>query len=196
MLALAAKLPRDIAVWRVDQMPHHFDARRHSIGKRYVYRIYQGAVADPFYRTTTHFVRQRLESASMHDAAQLFVGEHDFTSFRSSHCTSHHARRYVWYVAVRSVGPIIEIDIRGNAFCMNMVRIMVGTLIEIGKRKRSRESICNALTSHDRKSAGPTAPAHGLTLEEVYYPDDLSSAHIPTNARFPRYPVTAESWPQ
>ena len=195
MLALAAYLPQDLAVCRIDKMPLGFDARTQSVGKRYVYRIHQGAVPDPFYRTTCYFVRQPLDISAMQDAAQLFVGEHDFASFRSSLCNSMHARRYVWQVKVTSAGSIIEIDIRGNAFCMNMVRIIAGTLIEVGKKKRNQESIVDALANPDRKRAGPTAPAHGLTLEQVYYPDDLSMANIPAGARFPRYPVTDKSWP-
>lgn len=194
MLALSTKLALDLSVWRVDRMPHQFDARRQSVGKRYVYRIYQGFVADPFHRAVSYFVPQRLDVAAMQDAAQAFVGEHDFESFRASLCTAAHARRSVWHVSVRKIDAMIEIDIRGNAFCMNMVRIMAGTLVEVGKRKRDKASILHALAMHDRRHAGPTAPAHGLTLEEIYYPDDLSTSLLPSDARFPRYPVTHASW--
>ncbi len=195
MLALAAKLPHDMAVWRIDEVPENFDARRQSVGKRYVYRVFQGLVADPLFRSTTYFVRQDLDVAAMERAAALFVGEHDFSSFRASLCTAPHARRYIWHVGVFKNGPLIEIDIRGNAFCMNMVRIIAGTLVEVGRHKRTFASIQEALNVPDRRQAGPTAPAHGLTLEEIYYPDNLPHAQIPSDAQFPRFPVTPETWP-
>ncbi len=194
MLALASHLPKDMSVWRIDQMGIGFDARRHSVGKRYVYRVQEGQVADPFVRDTAIFVRHELDVTAMQDAAQAFAGEHDFGSFRSSNCVAAHARRYLWQCTVTRSG-LIEIDIRGNAFCMNMVRIIAGTLIEVGKGKRSKQSILAALVNANRQSAGPTAPAHGLTLEEIYYPDDLSAAGIPPQANFPRFPVTKASWP-
>jgi|SRR5579871_373911 len=187
-LALAAKLPKDMSVWRIEEMPLGFNARTQSIGKRYVYRIHQGLTADPF--TSAYSLHQKtpLDVVAMDRAAQSFVGEHDFESFRSSFCVSAHARRYLWHVRVNKSEPLIEIDVRGNAFCMHMVRIMVGTLIEVGRKKRDANDIARALAGQDRKLAGPTAKAYGLTLEQVYYQDDLSTAGIPTDARFPRYP--------
>lgn len=193
-LALQTKLPPDMSVWRIDKMPLGFDARRQSIGKRYVYRISQGLVADPFNRRTSLHVREPLDLSLMQQAAQHFLGEHDFSSFRSSLCTASHARRYVWCVDINQTNSLIEVEIRGNAFCLNMVRIMVGTLIEVGKGKRRPQSIADALLTHDRKLAGITAKACGLTLEEVYYPDDCAHAKIPARANFPRYPVTKEHW--
>lgn len=194
LLALSTHLPMDMAVWRVDQMPLGFDARRQSVGKRYIYRIYQGLVADPIYRKNSYHVRKTLDVEAMDSAAQSFIGEHDFASFRSSLCTSAHARRFLWNLRVKKLGSTIEIDIRGNAFCMNMVRIIAGTLIEVGKHARTHQETIAALKSSDRRLAGPTAPALGLTLEQVYYPDDLTDAQIPSGAVFPRYPVTKESW--
>lgn len=194
MLALQTKLPNDMAVWRIDKMPLGFDARRQSVGKRYVYRIFQGLVADPFLRATSLHVREKLDLNAMQEAAKLFVGEHDFQSFRSSLCTAAHARRYLWHVQIEKKPSLIEIDIRGNAFCLNMVRIIVGTLIEIGKGRRTKDSIAQALAIGDRTRAGITAKACGLTLDEVYYPDALAHADIPPNAVFPRFPVTASVW--
>jgi tRNA pseudouridine38-40 synthase len=194
MLALAAKLPKDVAVWRIDQMPLGFNARRQSIGKRYVYRIYQGLVASPFLAATSYHVRAPLDLVAMEEAASSFVGEHDFSSFRAIACTASHARRFLWLVALRELGPVIEIDIRGNAFCMNMVRIMVGSLLEVGKGRLNSQDIKNALLSKDRRLAGPTAPPYGLSLDKVYFPDDLVDAKIPEGAVFPRYPVTKETW--
>lgn len=194
ILALASKLPADLAVWRVDTMPLGFDARRQSIGKQYVYRIQQGLIADPFLCDRALHVRETLDVNLMQVAANFFIGEHDFSSFRASLCTALHARRYIWHVGLSKKGSLLEIDIRGNAFCLNMVRIMVGTLIEVGKKRRSPDSIKEALLKKDRQFAGVTAKPVGLSLEKIYYPDDLSKAGIPEGACFPRYPVSKESW--
>ncbi len=169
-------------------------AKTKHIGKRYVYRIYQGLVADPFVAKFALHQRSALDVLAMDKAAAHFVGEHDFSSFRSSLCSATHAKRYIWYARVEKNHGLLEIDIRGNAVCMNMVRIMAGTLLEIGKGKRTAQDVVRALLSNDRKLSGITAKAHGLTLERVYYPDDLSDAKIPEGARFPRYPVTKETW--
>lgn len=190
--ALTTKLPSDMAVVAIDEMPLGFNAQRHSVGKRYIYRIQQGIVADPFLHDRSLHVRHDLDESAMHEAAQAFVGEHDFSSFRSSHCTARHARRYVWHVSVEKRKNIIEVDVRGNAFCMNMVRIMVGSLIEIGQGRRPKNSIQLALETQNRRLAGITAKPHGLTLDRVYYPDDLRDAGIIEGAIFPRYPVPEE----
>jgi tRNA pseudouridine38-40 synthase len=194
ILALASKLPKDLSVWRIDQMPLGFDAQKHSIGKQYVYRIYQGFVADPFLAKTALHIRNPLCLNAMIKAAHYFIGHHDFNAFRSSLCTAAHARRYLWHVGVNKDHQLIEIDIRGNAFCMNMVRIMAGTLIEVGREKRAPLSIIEALKKGDRNLSGVTAKPHGLSLETVYYPDNLAISGIPPDAMFPRYPITKDSW--
>lgn len=195
MLALFSLLPKDLAVHNVDMMPLGFNARRHSVGKKYIYRIYQGLIADPFLGDISLHVKNKLDVEMMKEGARYFLGEHNFASFRSSLCRSLHAHRYIWQVDIINEDPIIIIDIRGNAFCQNMVRIMVGSLIEIGRGKKNPSSIKEALLGLDRNLAGITAKAHGLSLEKVFYPDDLTQANIPINAQFPRYPVTKESWP-
>lgn len=193
-LALRSHLPKDMAVFRIDSMPLSFDARRQSVGKQYIYRIGQGLAANPFLAPTVHHVPKRLDHVAMMRAALHFVGEHDFSSFRSAACTSAHARRYIWHAGVADRKGVLEVDIRGNAFCLNMVRIMVGTLIEIGQGRRAPETIHKALLAQDRRDAGFTAKPEGLTLNRVYYPDDLKGAFIPEGAVFPRYPVSQDSW--
>jgi tRNA pseudouridine38-40 synthase len=195
LLALPQKLPKDLAVWRVDEMPLQFDARFHSVGKQYIYRIYQGPVADPFLRLNSWHLRQNLNVEAMHEAAQFLVGEHDYESFRGVACTASHARRYLWKLDVSKLGPMIEFDVRGNAFCLNMVRILVGTLVEVGLGKRAPKDLPALLAERDRRRAGQTARPEGLTFNRVYYPDDLSEAQIPPGATFPRFPVTPLSWP-
>ncbi len=192
VLALASKLPVDVAVWRADLMPAGFSAKRHSIGKRYIYRIYQSLAKDPFSYQTHWHLRRSLDWQAMQIAAQYFVGEHDFESFRSAHCEAAHARRYLWAVDVSLQNNLIEIDVRGNAFCHNMIRIIVGTLVEVGLSRLPASRMAAILDGKNRNLSGRTAPARGLFLETVYYPDDLSTANIPVDACFPRYPVAKE----
>ncbi|MBH1989344.1 MAG: tRNA pseudouridine(38-40) synthase TruA [Myxococcaceae bacterium] len=190
--ALSHFVGPNIKVYRADRMHVGFDAKRQSIGKRYVYRISQQAKLNPFNRLFAWDIRQPLNLEAMQEAANYLVGDHDYESFRSVHCTAEHARRYLWLIRIT---PEVHIDIRGNAFCHNMVRIMVGTLVEVGMGKRDAQDLCRIRDSRDRQLAGPTAPAHGLSLEEVYYPDTLSHAELPLDATFPRFPVTPETWP-
>ncbi|MEI6789672.1 MAG: tRNA pseudouridine(38-40) synthase TruA [Myxococcaceae bacterium] len=203
-IALSHYLGPAICVYQADEMPTKFDAKRQSIGKRYVYRINALGKLHPFKNLYTWDLRQKLDLAAMREAATYLIGEHDFESFRSVHCVAAHAKRYVWKIGDLTPGPspetgegnsTLEIDIRGNAFCHNMVRIIVGTLVEVGLGKLKPMDIPVILAKRDRTQAGRTAPAHGLTLEEVYYPDNLKQAEIPEGAIFPRYPVTRESWP-
>lgn len=194
-LALASKLPKDLSVWRIDRMPLGFDARRQSIGKQYIYRINQKLVHDLWSRDQSWQLKSKLEVSSMQVAAQYLVGEHDFSSFRSSLCGAAHAVRYVWLVDVKAVGAEIIIDVRGNAFCLNMVRIIVGTLVAVGLDKINSMNMPDIIRSQDRRRAGQTAPAHGLSFAQAYYPDNLVHAAIPDHASFPRYPINPESWP-
>lgn len=194
-LALATKLPPDMAVWRIDKMPGPFSARRQSIGKHYIYRIQQGLVVDPFVRAQVWHVRNSLNVESMNRAAKHLIGEHDFSSFRGALCGAAHAIRYIWHVGIERKENIIEIDVRGNAFCLNMVRIIVGTLVDVGRGKIKEDAVKDILLAKNRKKAGMTAPPQGLTLNKVYFPDDVHDALIPNDARFPRYPVSEESWP-
>lgn len=195
VLALNANLPDDISVLAAEEMPAAFDAKRHSVGKRYLYRVLTSAARDPFDGGTSWHVKGALDVAAMQAGAAFLVGEHDFESFRSVHCDAAHARRYLWLVGVRQAGERVLIEVRGNAFCRNQVRIIAGTLTDVGRGRHAPEDVQRMLAARDRTKAGVTAPAHGLFLEEVYYPDALAHAAIPPGAVFPRYPVTPETWP-
>ena len=194
-LALATKLDKKISVFRIDKFPLGFNARTQSIGKKYIYRIYQGLVPDPFLYDTSLHIRKSLCEKSMQEEANYLIGEYDFSSFRAKYCNASHAIRYIWHLKITRVNNILEIDVRGNAFCLNIVRIIVGTLIQVGLKKLFPSDIKNILEKKDRRFAGPTAKACGLFFDQVYYPDDLSQALIPDNAVFPRYPVNKNTWP-
>lgn len=194
-LALGAHLPDDVSVLAAEEMPAGFDARRHAVGKRYRYQILESPVRDPFDGGMSWQVHHGLDLEAMRCAAAVLVGEHDFESFRSVHCDARHARRYLWHVGVTRHGNRVSIEVRGNAFCRNQVRIMVGTLTEVGRGRRSPGDLAEVLNARDRRRAGVTAPPQGLSLAEVYYPDGLGHAQIPPDARFPGFPVTAAEWP-
>jgi tRNA pseudouridine38-40 synthase len=194
-LALATKTPSDLSIWRIDKMPLGFDARRHSVGKQYIYRIAQGLVPDVHMRDRSWHVRAQLDHDAMRRACAYLIGEHDFESFRGSLCSAAHAVRYIWHMGLSQKDKILELDIRGNAFCLNMVRIIVGTLVDVGRGKLKPEDIKIILDAKDRRKAGMTARPEGLSFAQVYYPDDLSNALIPKDALFPRFPVSELSWP-
>jgi tRNA pseudouridine38-40 synthase len=194
-LGINAVLPHDIAITRIDIMPMGFNARNHSIGKQYIYLIWQGIGKSPFFHERSLHVKHKLDVDAMEKACKFLVGEHDFSSFRSKACMAKHAKRFIWHIRINKDDALIKIDIRGNAFCFNMVRIIVGTLIEVGLYKRTIDSVLDALKSLDRRKAGVTAKPHGLSLNKVYYPDDIKDADIPPDVSFPRYPINDISWP-
>jgi tRNA pseudouridine38-40 synthase len=195
ILASGSVLPDDVAIVRAEQMPEGFDAKRYSTGKRYCYRVHNRAWNDPFRTRTSWHVKQELDVDAMRTAAALFVGEHDFESFRAASCEAAHARRYIWRSSIDVDDGLLTYEVRGNAFCRYMVRTLAGTLVDVGKGRFTPDDVTRMILARDRRSAGMTAPALGLTLEEVYYPDALAHADIPADARFPGYPVTDEDWP-
>ena len=191
VLAAGSRLPDDVAVLRADIVADGFDARRDSIAKRYVYRIHNDAARDPLDGGMCWHVRGRLDVDAMRAAAAVLVGEHDYEAFRATDCQAAHARRYLWRVDVVDRRPRIEIEVRGNAFCKNQVRIMAGTLLDVGRGRLAGGDVARILASRDRTQAGVTAPALGLTMEEVYLAEDAVRAGIPDGARFPGWPPDA-----
>lgn len=189
VLALGSQLPDDVSVLRADEMPlDSFDARRDSIGKRYVYRVHNAPWWDPFHGATMWHVRQALDVDAMRAAARTFLGDHDFEAFRSQHCDAAHARRYLWRSEIVRDGDTVSYEVRGNAFCRHMVRCLAGTLVDVGRGRFQVDDVARMLASRDRTQAGVTAPPEGLTLEEVYYRDRIAHAGIPADARFPGWP--------
>jgi tRNA pseudouridine38-40 synthase len=189
LLALNSQLPDDVSVISAVECAADFDAKRDSIAKRYVYRIHNAVPNDPFFGAFRWHVRGGVDVEKMQRAAVDLIGELDFESFRSAQCDALHARRYVWCVDVSAQGPLIEIDVRGNAFCRNMVRVIAGTLVDIGRGKYPVDAIPGMLAAKSREAAGITAPAEGLTLEEVYLRDAAARAGIPEGAVFPGWPT-------
>lgn len=171
------QLGEDIAIVDAEEVPEAFHVRHDAIGKRYVYRVWSGRSRAPTRRRDHWHVPWQLDANAMADAAQHFVGEHDFAGFRTTACTAQSTLRSLSRVAVQTeAGGLavdgqraIEIVVEGNAFLHNMVRIIAGTLVEVGKGKLAPEQLPAVIQSRDRAQAGPTAPGHGLTLEAVFY---------------------------
>jgi tRNA pseudouridine38-40 synthase len=195
ILALSSILPDTIRVMRVEIVPDGFNAKVHSIGKCYRYHLYCGDVVSPFRAPFVWHIRSPLDLEAMRRAASYLEGEHNFESFRSMHCDASHARRYVWRVSITENAPELTVEVRGNAFCRNMVRIIVGTLIDVGRGKIEARTMLEIIAAKERVAAGMTAPAKGLCLEAVYYPDTVDAAQIPDSARFPKYPWDKTFWP-
>jgi tRNA pseudouridine38-40 synthase len=169
-LGMNALLPPDIAVRSARLEPDGFDARRSARGKRYLYVIENAPSRAPLSRLTAWQQFRRLDTAAMRAAAVHLVGRHDFAAFQASDCACAHAVREISRLLVLGEpGGRIELLVEATAFVKHMVRNIVGTLSDVGLRRRSPDSLQELLASRDRTRAGPTAPPQGLYLEEVFY---------------------------
>ena len=167
--ALNALTPRDLSVRAVDCVPDSFDPRRSASARVYIYRIWNRATPSPFWRRWAWHVRQPLSLEQMSAAAEHLLGVHDFTSFRAAGCDAEHAVRRVDRSVFRRDGDLISYRIEATAFLRHMVRNVVGTLVEVGRGRRTADAVRVLLEARDRTLAAATAPAHGLCLTEVRY---------------------------
>lgn len=168
---LNANLGDDLAIVEVIEVEESFDARYHAVAKTYQYRLQTGPTRLPHHHWNSWYMRNELDLDLMNEAAQLLLGVHRFGAFRARGCTSHTAERRMYAIDVTSdaSSPIVVITVTGNAFLRNMVRILAGTLVEVGEGRRTPQSVAHALESQDRSDAGITAPARGLTLKKVHF---------------------------
>ncbi len=167
--ALNVRLPEDIRIKSGVQVPDDFHPRHCDTVKTYEYRILNSKLQDPMRRQYTRWVRHELDEDAMHDAAQFLCGEHDFTSFCSVHAQSNTRVRTIYDASVVRQADEIAIRVSGNGFLYNMVRIIAGTLIEVGEGKRSAEDMAKVIEAKDRGAAGITAPPQGLCLMEYRF---------------------------
>lgn len=167
--ALNTRLPSDIVVQNSCEVEADFHPRAGKSAKTYEYRILNRAFRDPTRRLDTYFYHYDLDVEAMQKAASYLEGEHDFKSFCSVHAQVETTVRTIYRCTVVKDGDIIRIRVTGNGFLYNMVRIIAGTLIEVGAGKRKPEAILEMLQATDRQSAGPTAPACGLTMIGIEY---------------------------
>ncbi len=167
--ALNFHLPRDIAVYRVQEVAADFHPRYHARGKRYIYRIWNGTQRHPVYDRYAIHQRTPLDEDKMNAAAAHFVGEHDFAAFCGAGSDVEDTVRRIFRAEVTRRGDLVTFTVEGDGFLYNMVRIMAGTLLEVAARRLDGRSIPAILAGGDRADAGPTAPAKGLCLQEVFY---------------------------
>lgn len=169
--ALNQQLPPDIVVVGADEVPEGFHARYWALSKRYRYTITTGPFPSPLTRLYTYHYSRPLEIGRMAEAAALLVGRHDFAAFRSSGGAAKTSVRTIYQLKVTATDPFIWIDVTADGFLYNMVRIIAGTLLEVGAGSRSLEEVQQALETGCRNLAGRTLPPHGLCLETVTYGD-------------------------
>jgi tRNA pseudouridine38-40 synthase len=178
--ALNALLPRDVRILAVEDAPAYFHPRYDAVRKRYFYLIANTGTVPVFIDRYVWWLRAPLDVDAMSGAAVFLRGRHDFSSFRGAGCAAKNPVREVLRIDVERLsrmesllggfpGPYIKISVEANGFLRHMVRNIVGTLAEVGRARMKPESVEEILLSGKRSLAGPTAPAKGLFLDEVFY---------------------------
>lgn len=173
--ALNAHLPDDVSVLAVEEAAEDFHAIRNALRKRYRYVLYDDRVMDVFRRRYAWHVRRRLDEEAMHRAGQVLVGTHDFRSYETQGTPRESTIRTVYELSVmRGLGDdrgVVALEIEADGFLYNMVRTIVGTLVQVGRGLRSESWPGEVLAGCDRRLAGMTAPPQGLFLVRVKYED-------------------------
>jgi tRNA pseudouridine38-40 synthase len=162
-------LPADVAIVDVAEAAPDFDARFSARGKVYRYTVWNHFVRSPRRLRHAWHVRQPVDGDAIRQAAAAVCGEHDFRAFRASDCDRRTTRRIIRRLDVDRQGPVLTFDVEATAFLKNMVRILVGTLIDIGRGRITPDAVARMLETGDRAAGGMTAPACGLTLLRVIY---------------------------
>lgn len=162
-------LPEDIGATSLEDAPARFHARLNCVGKTYVYRVWCSRDPNVFERKYVYSYPSALDVKAMQTAAEALLGEHDFSAFTSAKRMKKSAVRRIDKIDISEENGEIRFSVTGSGFLYNMVRIIIGTLLEVGTGVRSIKSVREALDSHDRKNAGFTAPSKGLILWDVYY---------------------------
>ena len=166
---LNSLLPRDIAVRHAEEVPLAFHPRIDARGKHYRYTILNSSRRSPLFRLVSWHVKAELDLVRMRDAAAHFVGEKDFAAFRAAGCSARTTVRRIDSLEISRTDDFIIIDVKGNGFLRNMIRIIAGTLVEAGRGSLPPEDIPELLNGRDRGKVGITAPPQGLCLMEVFY---------------------------
>ena len=178
---LNSLLPDAIAIREADEVDEAFHPRFSATGKHYRYTLLVARDRSPRWRDRAWHHPEPLDRDTMRAAAAHLIGEHDFAAFRAAGCTAKTTVRRIDSISLADTGETLILDVRGNAFLRNMVRIVVGTLAEVGVGRRSPGQVAEILASRDRTRAGITAPAHGLELVSVHYdgtrPGAVSPGH-------------------
>lgn len=176
--AINTKLPDDISVYEAADVPASFHAVFSSVRKEYTYIIYQSRTKDPFYSNRAMFYPMRLDIGKMRRAAAGFVGEHDFSAFRTLGSNVKTTVRTVFSFDVEECGELVMLRVSANGFLYNMARAMAGTLVYVSEGKIGPDDIASILEACDRRNAGPTLPACGLYMTGVWYDSPVFGGHM------------------
>ena len=167
--ALNQRLPEDIRVQSSEEVPADWHPRKANCTKTYEYKVLNRKISMPLERLYAHFCYFNLDLDKMREAAAYLVGEHDFKSFCAIGAQVKTTVRTIYACDVEKEGDIITIRVTGNGFLYNMVRIIAGTLVQVGGGAIEPEAVKEILAKKDRSAAGPTAPAHGLTMMGIEF---------------------------
>lgn len=184
LLGTNANLPKDISVIWVQEMSNEFHARFSAVARSYRYIIYNSRSRPAIFQQQTTWIHYFLDQQRMHTAAQLLIGRHDFNAYRAAGCQAKTSIRNVQLLEVTQQQDYIYIDIKADAFLHHMVRNIVGVLLAIGRGDREIDWSREVLESQDRRQAGITAPANGLYMVSVDYPDQFNLPDAPAVIQF------------
>lgn len=162
-------LPEDIAVISIEEVGERFHSRLNAKGKTYCYRVMNSDIPHVFDRKYVHVIPEKLDVEAMRKAALLMEGTHDFKAFTSLKKSKKSTVRTVEQIRIEEIGDEVRFTFSGSGFLYHMVRIMTGTLLEVGLHKRKPEEITGILEKGFRENAGELVPAKGLSLMEVRY---------------------------
>ncbi len=163
------KLPHDIQILSIKQVPMDFHSRYSAVAKQYEYQIYCEGKPSPFVRNTCLAVEGSLDIDAMRQAAELLIGTHDFAGFASQMSDGRSTIKTISHISIHKQGQLLTITYEGDGFLYHMLRIITGTLVEIGCHKRDKDSIIEVLKTKKRSLAGPTVDGKGLCLVKIYY---------------------------
>ncbi|WP_337593128.1 tRNA pseudouridine synthase A, partial [Ruminococcus sp.] len=166
-------LPEDISIYRVEEMPADFHARFSCKAKEYMYRIHNSESKNPFTTDLELLYRRKLDIPLMQEAAQHFIGTHDFATFCTNCTEKQNTIRTIYDITIEKQGNTVILLVKGNGFLYNMVRILVGTLLSVNEGRIAVSELDALLASRNRVLAGITAQAHGLYLNRVFYEDEF-----------------------
>lgn len=168
-IALNTKLKKSIRIQKAEEVEENFHSRYHCKQKTYRYIINNSGQGSSIYRNLEYFIPNKLDVEKMQEAVKYFEGEHDFKAFKASGTSSKSSVRTIYKAKVEKQGERIIIELTGNGFLYNMVRIIAGTLVEVGLGKIKTEEISEIIEKKERANAGKTLPPQGLYLVKVEY---------------------------
>ena len=184
VLGLNSHLPAGVCVLWIRAVDDEFHARFSAFARSYRYRILNRWIRPALENTRACWIRQPLDAAAMHEAAQSLLGEHDFTSFRAANCQATHAVREIQHIAVEREGDAVNLDISANGFLYHMVRNIAGSLVRVGTGDAPAGWVGEVLEARDRTLAAPTAQPEGLYFIGARFPQHYG---LPESApAFPR----------